>query len=133
MRECHLAALAVIDRAAIQIPADSDANDHGSLEAVIRAPSDRNQLVANLHHGWPDVINELNLGNRFQSPLRHTNRPANNRRFCQGTVEAPRWSEFALQAVSCIEYSTLSFNFLEVRHAAAICDIFAENNDVRVA
>ena len=65
MGKRHLARLAVIDTAAAQIPADRRADDYGTGEVPLRPPAHVRQLVANLHHGWPDVVKELDLDHRL--------------------------------------------------------------------
>ena len=71
MREGHFAALAVINRAAGEVAADRNANHDGRFEMSGGAPANRGHLIAQLHHGRPDVIEELNFGNRFQAANGH--------------------------------------------------------------
>src|SRR4029077_5140854 len=61
VRENALAALRVVECASGQVPADRPPDHQGSRECIIRAPADHRQLVPQLHHRGPDVIEELNL------------------------------------------------------------------------
>ena len=78
VRELHLAALAVIDGAAVQVSADGHAQHHGAGESAVRAPADRGQFIADLHHRGPDVIEELHLRHRLQAARGHPNGAAGN-------------------------------------------------------
>ena len=78
VREDHFAALAVIDRAAGEIAADRDANHDGRLEMAGGAPANSGHLIAQLHHGRPDVIEKLNFGNRLQPANGHADRAADD-------------------------------------------------------
>ena len=88
VRERHLAALAVIDRAAVQIAADRHAQSPRRGETAVRTPAQRGQLVANLHHRRPDVIEELNLGHRLEPARRHADGAPHDGRFGERRVEA---------------------------------------------
>src|SRR5882724_1736431 len=63
VREDRFAALAVIDAAAGEVAADGHAKYHRRFESAVRTPAHHAELVANLHHGGPDVVEELNFGN----------------------------------------------------------------------
>src|ERR1039458_4673415 len=67
VRKDTLAALRMVDGAAGQVSADRDANHDGAGESVVRAPADDAELVANLHHRGPDVVEELNLDDWLQT------------------------------------------------------------------
>ncbi len=66
MRERDFTALAVINRAAGQIAADWDSHHHRAGETVVRAPAEVCDFVPELHHGRPDVIEELDLRHGLQ-------------------------------------------------------------------
>ncbi len=71
MRKSHLAALTVIDRSTGQIAADRHAQHQRRRKMAVGSPAHRRQLVAELHHRGPDVIEELDLGNWLQPNRRH--------------------------------------------------------------
>src|SRR5579863_10480438 len=56
MREGDFSTLAVINRAAGQVAANGDAHDDWSLEMPRGTPAEDCDLVAQLHHGRPDVV-----------------------------------------------------------------------------
>src|ERR1700694_2694361 len=99
MREYNFAVLAVVNRAAVEIAADCHADYHGCAEAVVGAPADGHQLVADLHHGGPDVIEKLDLGNRLQSALGHPDGAPDDGGFRYGAVETTLIAALGLQPV----------------------------------
>jgi hypothetical protein len=84
VREDRDARLAVIRRAAPQVAADRHANHHRTLPVIPRAVPHHRQLVANLHEGRPDVVEELDFDHRFQTAQRHADRAADDVRLGQG-------------------------------------------------
>src|SRR5208283_480646 len=90
------AALAVIDGAPGEVATNGHANDHGALESAVRAPAKNAELIANLHHGGPDVIEELNFGDGFQTASGHADCAANDSSFGQWRVKYPIGAVFAL-------------------------------------
>src|SRR5689334_19470868 len=52
VREGRLAALAVIDRAAVQISTNGHPDHSRAREPIVRTPAHSRHLVANLHHSW---------------------------------------------------------------------------------
>ena len=76
MSKRRFAALAVINGAAVQVSADRHANHHRAGECVIGTPANGCQFIAKLHHRRPDIVEELNLGNRFEATDGKTNRAA---------------------------------------------------------
>src|SRR5438445_191958 len=63
VRADRFAALSMIDAAAGEVAADRHAKNHRRFEGAVRTPAHHAKLVANLHHGRPDVVEELNFGN----------------------------------------------------------------------
>ncbi len=84
------AALAVIDRSAGEIPANRNAHDDGRLESASGAPAQRGEFVAELHHGRPDVVEELNFGDRLQPANGHADRATDDGRFGERRIENAR-------------------------------------------
>src|SRR5437762_4484957 len=87
VREDALARLAVIRAAAAQVAADRHADHDGRRPVVARSVAHHRQLVANLHHRRPDVVEELNLDDRLQLAHRHAGRAADDARFGERRVE----------------------------------------------
>ena len=69
--EEHLAALAVVDGAALEVAAVGHADHQRALEGAVRAPADQRQLVADLHVRRPDVVEELDLDHRLEAARGH--------------------------------------------------------------
>ena len=131
--ENHFAALAMIDSPAGKISADGDPHHDRRLEITSGAPANGGQFVAQLHHGRPDVIEELNFGDWFQSAGGHADRASDNIRLRQRRIEDAVRAEFALQAGRGFEDAALPFHRGELFFAAAIGDVFTEDDDARVA
>src|SRR5436190_2789023 len=108
MRESHFAALTVVHRTAVQIPANRYANHNRAGKPVIRSPADIRQFVSNLHHGRPDVIEELDFRYGLQASRCHTRSAPDNGSFSDGSVEAALCPELDLDSGSCFEYSALA-------------------------
>ena len=131
--EKHFAGLAVIDAAAGQIAADGHANHHRRLENSGAAPARQRQLVANLHHGRPDVVEKLYLHDRLHSAHGHADGAADDVGFGQRRIEDARRAESPLQSPGGFEYAALALHVGQVLLAAAIGHVLAENHDARVA
>ena len=127
------AALAVINRAAVEIPANGHADHHGRRESVIGAPTQAGELVANLHHRRPDVIEELDFDDGLQSARGHTGSAADDGGFGDRSVEDALRSENGLEALGGLEHAALAFNLFQAFFVAAIGDVLAEQHDLVVA
>src|SRR5689334_12896502 len=110
MREDNLAGLAVIGTTSGQISPDRRANHRRSLKVPRRAPASDDQFVANLHHGRPDVVEELHLSHRLQTANRHADRAACNGSFREWRIENAVGSEAALQAGGGLENSPFALD-----------------------
>ena len=130
-----LAALRVIDGSAGKVAANGHANDAGRGERVVRAPADQRQFAAQLHHGGPDVVKELDLDHRLQSALGHAGGAAHDVGFGDRRVEYPVRTELYLQAGGELEDAALALDqfLLEIFFAAAVGDIFSEDHDALIA
>ncbi len=86
-------------------------------------------------HGGPDVIEELNFGDGLEAADGHPDGAADDGGFGERGVEDAAGAEFALQAGGELEDSPFAFDLLvgEVFLAGAVGDIFAEDDDARVA
>src|SRR6185437_1347695 len=131
--EEHFAALAVVNRASGQISAYSYANDRRTFEIPSGAPAHCGQFVANLHHGRPDVVEKLNFGHWLHAPRGHTNGAANDVRLRQWRVKGPFAAIATLQAGGSLKHAAFAFDLAETFLAAAIGDVFAEDDDALVA
>ena len=125
-------ALAVINRAAGQIAADGYANHHRTGKTVVRAPAEIRKLAADLHHGRPDVIEELNLDHRLQPPHSHAKSAADDARFGNRRVETTLGTEFALQAGGGFEDAPFALHRGQMLFTAAIGDVLAEHDHVGI-
>src|SRR5216683_359977 len=133
VRENGFAALAVINAAAGEVAADGHTQHGGRFEIAVGAPAQDAQLVANLHHGRPDVIEELDFGDGLEAAGGHADGAANDAGFREGRVENAILAVFSLQAGGGFEDAALAFDVLQIFVAAGVGDIFAENGDALVA
>ena len=106
--EDRLAALAVPDRAALEVAADRDAHDHRARERAVRAPARRRRLRLELVHRRPHVVEELDLGARPQPAHRLADRAADDVRLGERRVEAAGVAERALQPERDAEHAALA-------------------------
>ena len=109
----RFARLAVIDGASRQVSANGHADDHRAGEGVVRAPAQLGQFIANLHHGRPDVVEELNFHHRLQPARGHADGAAHDAGLRQRGVVAARAAKVPLQAVRDFEDSALAFHLGE--------------------
>ena len=133
VREDHFAALAVINPAARQVSADRHAHHRRAFEMSRRTPAQVRQLVAQLHHRRPDVIEELNLRDRLQPAHRHSQRAPHDARLGNRRVEHAHRSESPLQAGGRLENAALPFHAGQIFFAPAIGHVLAEHDDPLVA
>ena len=125
--------LRVIDRAAGQIAADGHANHGRRSPCAVGAPAHQRQFIANLVHGRPDVVEELNLDHRLHAAHRIADGAADDVGFGQRRVEDALRSEFGLQAGGELEDAALAFDLGERIFAAGIGHVFAVDDDARIA
>jgi hypothetical protein len=133
MRENALARLAVVHAAPTQVPADRHSNDNRRLERVGRAISQHRQLVANLHHRRPDVVEELDLDDRLQAAHRHADRTPDDVRLRERCIEHPVIPELPLQSVGGLEDTALAGHLVDDVALARIGDVLTEHHHQRVA
>src|SRR5580700_2861933 len=131
MREDAFTTLGVIDRTARQISTDRDTNHHRAGESIVGAPADRSELVADLHHRRPDVVEELNFDDGLQPARGHASGAADYSSLGERRIENAVIAEFVLQAEGKFEHPAFALDQLlpEVLFAAAIGDVFAEDHD----
>ena len=133
VREDALARLAVVERAAAQVAADGRADHQRARERVVRPVPQHGQLVADLHHRRPDVVEELDLDHRLQPADGHAHRPADDVGLGQRRVEHALAPEGALQPQGGLEHAALALHLGQRLGAAAVGHVFAEHEDARVA
>src|SRR5579859_1151657 len=132
MRKNRFAALAVIDRAAGQVAADRYAQNGRRLKGTVRTPTHDAQLVANLHHRGPDVVEELNFGDGLEPPRGHADGTADYGGLRQGRVENTVVAVLALQAGGGFENAALALDLLQIDFAAGVGDVLAENGNALI-
>src|SRR5207247_10025546 len=91
-----------------QLATGRDAHDHRSREIVAGAVPQHRHLVAYLHHGGPDVVEELDFDDRFEPPHRHADCAPDDARLRQRRVENTRVAVQPLQTVSQLEHAALA-------------------------
>ena len=87
MGENRFAALAVIHAPAGEVAADGYTQHHRRFERPIRTPAHHTQLIANLHHGRPNVVEELDFRDRLQAAGGHADRAAHDARLSERRIE----------------------------------------------
>src|SRR5205807_6645985 len=107
-------ALAVIHSATGEVASDRHPNDHRRFESSIRTPAHHAQLIANLHHGRPDVVKELDFGDGLQSARGHPQGPPDDAGFRERGIEDPVAAVLALQSRGSLEDAALPLYALEV-------------------
>ena len=105
----------------------------GHLKLPLERQRDDAEFVANLHHGGPDVVEELNFGDGLQAADGHADGAADDAGFGERRVEDAVGAVFALQAGGGFEDAALPFYVLEIFFAAGVGDVFAEDGDALVA
>src|SRR2546421_6757350 len=83
--------------------------------------------------GRPDVIKELNLDDGLQSTRRETNCAADDIRFRERRVVYARAAKLALQVRGDFKDAALALYLIQRFFARAIGNVFAENQDARIA
>src|SRR4030095_7568057 len=84
-------------------------------------------------HGRPDVVEELNLNDWFQTARRHADSTADNICFSQRRIEDSRTAKLSLQVGRDLEHATLAFDVVEILVTRTVSNVFAEDNDAWVA
>src|SRR5215212_10091183 len=121
----------MVDRSA-DVSAICRSHDDCRGEIVIRPPSHRGKLVAELHVRGPDVIEELNFDDRLESANCETNCASDDVRFSKRRVVYARAPEFLLQSPRDLEYAALALHLAHVLFARHISHIFTEHQDLLI-
>src|SRR6185437_16056642 len=103
------------------------------MKTVIRAPPKRRDLVSNLHHSGPNIIKKLNLGYRLHSTRGHAQGSAGDACLGDWRIEAAAATKLHLEARGRFEDAALALHFCKILLAAAIGNIFAEDDHVGIA
>ena len=104
--------LRVINCATSKVAANGHANHTGRGERVVGAPADQRQFVTKLHHGGPDVVEELDFHYRLEPARSHASGAAHDVGFCDGRVEYAVRAEVALQPGGQLEHAAFSLDQL---------------------
>ena len=123
----------MIDGAAGEIAADGHANHDRAGPLAVGAPAQDGELVVNLVHGRPDVIEELNFDDRLHAAHGVADGAADDVGLGQRRVEDALGAELGLQAGGELEDAALAFDLGERLFAAGVGHVFAEDDDARVA
>ena len=91
------------------------------------------QLVADLHVGRPDVVEELDLDHRLDAASRQADRAADDVGLGERRVVDPVAAELLLQSPGDLEDAALALHLAEVLLAAGVGHVLAEDDDARIA
>ena len=133
VREQHLRRLAVVHRAAGEIPAAGRAHDQRRFVGAHRPPAEAGEFAADLHVRRPEVVEELHFRDRTQPAERHTHAQADDGRLRQRGVEHPLGPELALESVAHLEDAALALHFGQRFLPAGVGHILPEHHHPRVA
>src|SRR4051812_45250423 len=81
----------------------------------------------------PDIIEELNLHDGFQSTRRHAYSATDDIRFSQRRIKDTRRAELSLKIRCDLEDAALAFDLFQILLARDIRHVFAEDYDRRVS
>jgi len=87
MGENRFATLAVIHAPAGEVAADGHAQHHRRLNAPFERQRITHNSFANLHHGRPNVVEELDFRDRLQAAGGHADRAAHDARLSERRIE----------------------------------------------
>ncbi len=118
-------------RSARQVAADGDAHHQGTGEVAVRSPPDGGRLAAQLLHGRPDVVEELDLGARPQPAQGLSDAAADDVRLRQGCVVATGRPEASLQPAGDPEHAALALDVVE-HVVIGVGDVLTEHADALV-
>ena len=105
----------------------------GAGPGAVGAPAHERQLIADLVHGGPDVVEELNLDHRLHAADGVADGAAHDIGLGQRRVEDPLGAELGLQAGGELEDAALALDLGERLLAAGVGHVFAIDDDARVA
>ena len=105
----------------------------GAGPRAVGAPAHQRQLIVNLVHGRPDVVEELDLDHRLHAAHGVADGAAHDVGLGQRRVEDPLGAEFGLQAGGELEDAALALDFGERFLAAGVGHVLAIDHDARIA
>src|SRR5882724_701286 len=123
----------MVNSAAPEIATNRHAHNQRRAPVAPRTPTHQRQLVANLMHRRPDVIEELDLNYRLQSARSHANSATDNVGLGERRIKNARAAKLPLQVGGDLKHAAFAFNFVQGLFTRTISNVFAKDNDVRVA
>ena len=105
----------------------------GQEKRPVGAPADQRQLVADLHEGGPDVVEELDLDHRLEAARRHADGAPDDVGLGQRGVEDATGAVPALQVVGDLEDAALALDLVQAVLPGAVRHVLAEDDDARIA
>src|SRR5262249_35893371 len=124
--------LAMVNGAAAQVAPYGCPYYHWALPDVVRPPPQHWDFVVHLHVCGPNVVEELDLGNRLQAAGRHPHSPSNYRCFRDWRIEHTGAAKLPLKVSGDLEDASLPFQPAQVFTPGNIGDVFAEPDNSRV-
>ena len=125
--------LTVVHGAAGQVAAGRDPQNERGAVVAVRPPAEAGEFAADLHVAGPDVVQELDFGDRTQAAHRHPDSQSHDGGLGKGAVEDALRSELALEAGAHLEDAALALDLPEVHLAARVRDVLSEDDDAGVA
>src|SRR2546421_644768 len=111
--------------------ADGHPQHHRAVEVPVRPPADRGRLGLDLLHGRPDVVEELHLRARPQTPQRLPHRPPDDVGLGQRRVVAASDAEALLQTMGGAEDAALALDLAD-EVLGRVGHVLAEHADALV-
>src|SRR5579871_1639421 len=105
----------------MNVATDGNANDHRRKEVIVGAISDGGKLIANLHHGRPDIITKLNLNDGTKAPQGIPDGYTHDACFSQRSIEAATFAKLRSEPSGRCKHAAL-----------AMSNILTKNQDVIV-
>src|SRR5262249_9329274 len=125
--------LTMINGTAAQVTANGCPHYHRALPYVVRPPAQQGNFVMHLHVSGPNVVKELDLGNRFQPPGSHPHSASDYRCFRDWRIEHTGCAKRPLKVSGNLEYATFAFQPAQMFTPGNVGYVFAEHNNSGVS
>ena len=129
MREDRFTGLRVVDGPTLQVTAVRGADHHRSRERAVRPVAHGRELVPDLHHRGPDVVEELDLDDGPQAAQRKPDPPPDDVRLRERSVVHALRAKLLLKAMRDLEDTTFAFDLAQRLLTRNVRYVLAEKED----